>query len=264
MFIDYSTKLFGIIGKNIPYTLSPAIHNYSFEKMGINAVYLAFDIKEEEKFKEIAKGLLEVSEGLNVTIPYKEKIIPLLDGLSKEAEEIGAVNTIFKKRGFNTDYLAVKSLVLEKGIGKVEKSLIFGAGGAAKAAAFALSSLGSEIFIINRTVNKAQELSERLKEKGYSAKVVPSCGFDYDVVVNSTPTPSYIHEECVKGKLAIEFVYSPLYTEFLKRASSKGLKTINGLEILVRQALEAQKIWLGKSLNDKEVVDFLYARKLIR
>ncbi len=262
MFIDYYTKLFGIIGKNISYTLSPAIHNYSFEKLGINAVYLAFDIKDE-KFEEITKGLLEVGEGFNVTIPYKEKIIHLLDDLSEEAEEINAVNTIFKKKGYNTDYLAVKSLVLENKI-KLERSLIFGAGGAAKAAAFALSSLGSDIFIINRTKDKAQELVKRLNEHKYNAKVVDSCNFDYDVVVNSTPNPSYIPDECIKGKLAIEFVYSPLHTEFLRKASLKGLKIINGLEILVRQALEAQKIWLGKSLNDKEVVDFLYARKLIR
>jgi shikimate dehydrogenase len=262
MFIDYSTKLFGIIGNKISYTLSPAIHNYSFEKLGINAVYLAFDI-EEEKFDLVVKGLLEVGEGFNVTIPYKEKIIPLLEGLSKEAEEIGAINTIFRKKGFNTDYLAVKSLVLEKGE-KIEKSLIFGAGGAAKAASFALSSLGSEIFIINRTRDKAQELVNRLTERGYYAKVVESCNFSYDAVVNSTPNPSYIPDECTKGKLAIEFVYSPLNTEFLIKASKKGLRVINGLEILVRQALEAQKIWFGKSLNDKEVVDFLYARKLVR
>lgn len=263
MFIDYNTKLFGIVGSGISYTLSPMIHNFSFEKMGINAVYLVFDV-EQKKFDKVIQGLLEIGEGFNVTIPYKERILQYLDRLDKDAEKIGAVNTISKKIGYNTDFLAVKNLVKEK-IQTISSSLIFGAGGAAKATAFALASLGSQILIINRTPERAKQLVDILKQYGYEAKVISSCKeVDYEVIVNSTPDPSSINEECIKGKLAVEFVYHPLRTSFLEKASIKGLNTINGLEILIVQALEAQKIWFGKSLSYKEVEDYLYARKFIR
>lgn len=265
MFIDYYTKLFGIIGSNISYTLSPTIHNFSFERLGINAVYLVFDIAQD-KFDKVIQGLLEVGEGFNVTIPYKEKVIPYLDRVDKVAEKIGAVNTIHKKVGYNTDFLAVKNLVKEKlQQEKVTSALIFGAGGAAKAAAFALASLGSQILVINRTVDRANKLAENLRQYGYETRVISSCkGINYDVIVNSTPDPSFIPEECIRGKLAIEFVYHPLITQFLEKALSKGMKIINGLEILISQALEAQKIWFGKSLSYKEVEEHLHARKLIR
>ncbi|AWR97645.1 shikimate dehydrogenase [Acidianus sulfidivorans JP7] len=264
MLIDYNTKLYGIIGNNISYTLSPAIHNFSFEKMQINAVYLAFDINQE-KFERVIRGLLEIGEGFNVTIPYKEKIIHNLDDVDNISEMLGAVNTVYKLRGYNTDYKALVTLIKEK-LGKesIESAVIFGAGGAAKAAAFALASYGSEIFIINRSLDRANKLVENLNKNKYKAKVIQSCnGIEYDVIVNATPNPLYIDKECIKGKLAIDFVYHPIITEFLDNSIKKGLKVINGLEILIYQALEAQKIWFGKSLSYEEVVNYLYGRKLI-
>ncbi|EZQ06962.1 shikimate dehydrogenase [Acidianus sp. RZ1] len=263
MFIDYKTKLFAIVGKNISYTLSPAIHNFAFEKMGINGVYLAFDIKDQDKFDKGIEGILEVSEGINITIPYKEKIIPHLNSLDKSSEEIGAVNTVYKERGYNTDYIAVRKLILELSRGKVD-ALVLGAGGAAKAASYAIGSLGGKIYIINRTVDKARNLVSSLTRLGYDATVVKGCDLKFDLVVNATPDPSSFPSECIKGEIALDFVYHPVITPFLKMAMERGLKTIDGLRILVSQAIEAEKIWFGKSINEEEVVNYLYARKLVR
>ena len=258
--INYETKILGVVGENIPYTLSPAIHNFSFQKLGINAVYLAFDIKRED-FDVAFKGLLKLAYGLNVTIPYKEVALKYVKP-SREVERIGALNTIFNGQGFNTDYLAIKSLVLEREVEKIENCTIFGAGGASRATIFALSDLGCSINIINRSLERAEKLALELKEKGISAKVSSSCD-NSDVIVNSTPNPDFVPDQCVKGKLVIDFVYKPVLTSLIKRAEARGIKTINGLEILVRQAMEAEKIWFGKSLDDKEVVNYLYARKLV-
>ncbi|QKQ99467.1 shikimate dehydrogenase [Metallosphaera tengchongensis] len=255
--ISYETKLLGVLGEKISYSLSPLIHNYSFERLGLNALYVIFDLGRE-KFQRALPGLLELTYGLNVTIPYKESVIPYLDSLSPEAERIGAVNTVFQGRGYNTDYLAVKSLVGEK----YGKALILGAGGAAKAASFALAEMGSRILIRNRTRERSQELVDRLARYSLEAEVTDDCRDDYDIVVNTIPDPYSVPLECVKGKVAIEFVYKD--TPFLKLAKERGLRTVTGLEILVRQAMEAEKIWFGKSLDDLQVVNFLNARQLVR
>jgi shikimate dehydrogenase len=100
--INASTKLYGLVGMEISYSLSPAIHNYVFDLLEDNSVYLAFSISED-RFEVAFKGLLEVSSGLNVTIPYKEKVIKYLRKLDPIAERVGAVNTIYMNRGYNTD-----------------------------------------------------------------------------------------------------------------------------------------------------------------
>lgn len=172
------------------------------------------------------------------------------------------MNTIFNDQGYNTDYLAIKSLVIEKGIDKIKNCTIFGAGGASRAAAFALADLGCSINIINRSLERAEKLVSELKEKNVHTMLNMGCD-NSDVIVNSTPNPDFVPDKCVRGKLVIDFVYKPIITSLIKRAEVRRIKTINGLEILVRQAMEAEKIWFGKSLDDEEVVKYLYARKLV-
>jgi shikimate dehydrogenase len=260
--IGYSTKLLGVLGENISYTLSPAIHNYVFERLSIDAVYLAFDLKRE-KFRETIRGLLNLAYGLNVTIPYKEDVIPYLSGLSEEARRVGAVNTVKEGFGHNTDYLAVKQLV-SAAVEGPRVCAVFGAGGAGKAVAVALADLGCEVLIINRTRERALELATRIVELGCRAKVSESCPEDQDVVVNATPNPDIVPDHCVKGRLALDMVYKPLRTSLTVRAERKGMRVINGLQVLVRQALEADRIWFGKSLSDEEVLEYLSARQLVR
>lgn len=260
--VDSNTLLFGVLGEGISYTLSPAIHNFSFHKLGVNGVYLVFDVPRA-KFRALFPSLLEMTSGLNVTVPYKEEVIPFVTGLSPEAEMVGAVNTVNKGLGYNTDYLATKSLVKENVEGG-GRAVLFGAGGAAKAAAFALAELGFTLAVINRTRKRSEELVKRLREAGYRAEVRDHCHGEHRVLVNATPDPTFVPEDCVRGDLVVDFVYKPVETPLIKLASIRGLKVVNGLQLLVRQAMEAEKIWFGTSLSDQEVVGHLYARQLVR
>ncbi len=258
--IDYNTKLYGVLGKKISYTLSPAIHNFSFQTMNINAVYLAFDL-DEEKFDKAMPGLLEVGSGFNVTIPYKERVVKFLDEVDETARKVGAVNTIKGKKGYNTDYLALKEIF--KGRGYYD-TLVFGAGGAAKAVSVAVAEQGVNLYVYDRTKGRGESLVSYLRDMGFRASYVDNCNVNYEVVVNATPDPSFPPDQCIKGRLAVDFVYTPVMTSFLSRAREKGMELVDGLEILVGQALEAQKIWFGRSANKDEVVKYLYARKLVR
>lgn len=259
--IDSTTELYGLIGMNIGYSLSPIIHNYLFEKLGINAVYLTFDVIEE-KFEVGFKGLLEVARGLNVTIPYKERAADLIDELDPTTRKIGAVNTIHAKTGYNTDYLAVKQLVAER-VGRLDgmKCLIIGAGGAAKASSFALAELGGEIYIVNRTRKRAEVLAKRLVDEGYNAHAVDDFDVRPNVLLNAVPNSSYALPYCSWDTLVlvIDLVYTPVNTVIIRQSMDRGVATINGLEVLVRQALLSQSIWQGSDLLylEEEVMNYL-------
>lgn len=261
--INAATKLFGLVGHNISYTLSPAIHNYIFQEAGYNAVYLAFDLSEERFLKTI-NSIIDLCEGFNVTIPYKEKVVEFLNGVDRNAERVGAVNTVHRGYGYNTDYTAIKSLVNER-MGSLENMIcfIYGAGGAAKASAVALGDLGCRLFIVNRTAEKAEHLARKLDSLGYEAYVANQCSANVDVVVNATPNPSFVHDICLSAKLVVELVYAPVETVLVRKARSRGVEVIDGIRVLVRQALEAQKIWSGIEFPEDKVIGYLYARKLI-
>lgn len=257
--IDASTKLYGLVGMGISYTLSPAIHNYIFELSGVNAVYLAFDIADD-RFDTAFKGLQEVAEGLNVTIPYKERALQHIKRLSPLIERIGCINTVHKGEGYNTDYLAVKQLVSERA-GSVDgmKCLVVGAGGAAKASSYALAELGCTIHIMNRTRSRAEELASRLRGYGYDARAIAECEPGYDVLLNATPDPSHIPSKCVGSFLVVDLVYRPVKTPLIRAALERGARVINGLEVLIRQAILAQSIWQGRNLLgvEGEVRDYI-------
>lgn len=264
--IDSSTRLCGLVGMGIGYTLSPTIHNYVFDITGFNAVYLAFDIPENI-FDRSAAGLIEIALGLNVTIPYKEKIMRHIEKTDPTVSKIGAVNTIYNKTGYNTDYLAIKQLV-EKRIGRLSgsKCLVVGAGGAAKAASYALGDLGCNVYIINRTRSRAEELAERMKSHGYNAEVIDECSsLKYDVILNATPNPSSIPQSCIRGIAAIDLVYRPVKTHLIEVAERNKMITIDGLQVLVKQALLSQSIWQQRDLTslEDEVVRHLYAGKYV-
>lgn len=132
-----------------------------------------------------------------------------------------------------------------------------------RASIYALLKLGCEVYVINRSLERAQSLEKDFKEFGYDIKIISSCK-PGDIIVNATPNSSYVPDECIKGKLVVDLVYNPVKTPLILKAEKTGIRSINGLEILVRQAMEAERIWFGKSLSDEEVVKFLYARKLVR
>lgn len=239
----------GLVGKNIGYSFSRNYFTQKFTKEGINHAfsYENFDIPSIQDFPEIIRNNPELI-GLNVTIPYKEAIIPFLDELSENAKQIGAVNTIKifpngKLLGDNTDYFGfIKSLQpLLKSHHK--KALILGTGGAAKAVAFGLHQLGIDFTFVSRIVNENTMGYEDLDEKTMT---------DFQIIINGTPLGTFPNTEVYpdipyqylnNNHIVYDLIYNPEKTTFLNNAAEKGAVIKNGHEMLVLQAEKAWEIW---------------------
>ena len=236
---------FGLIGRNISYSFSKKYFEQKFQKLLLNNYsYEIFDIENLDNISEIFKT--ENLRGLNVTIPYKEKIIPFIDELSEEALEIGAINCISikngKTKGYNTDAFGFeKTLLLHKK--EFQKTaIILGNGGAAKAIQFVLKKNNIPYITVSRTTEiNYENLSEKLVKENL-------------IIIQCTPVGTFPNvEDCVKfpfeaiteNHLIIDLIYNPEYSKFIKKASEKGAKTANGLYMLEQQAEKAWEIWNG-------------------
>ncbi|MCK8817472.1 shikimate dehydrogenase [Natroniella sulfidigena] len=287
--INSSTKLVGLLGDPVEHSKSPLMHNAVLEKLGLNYRYLAFQVKSEE-VKEALEGIRALGiKGVNVTIPHKEAVINNLDDLSKEAELIGAVNTIENKEGrligHNTDGQGfVRALAEEVGFSaQGKKILIIGAGGAAKAVAFQLGLEGAdELYVANRTFETAANLASNLEEKLNLSKVealrleeeylknnLPKL----DLIVDTTPIGMYpqidvepvIGDELIeKASLVTDLVYNPVETVLLKRAKKLGVKTVSGLGMLIYQGAIAFEIWTGQEADVETMKDAILSQLEIR
>lgn len=235
-------RTFGLIGKSLEHSFSSQYFNEKFFKEGItDTQYLNFELKDISEFKQlIEKNKLS---GLNITIPYKESIIPFLDELNEEAQEIGAVNTIQfsngKTIGHNTDHIgftnSIKPLLEDR-----NKAIILGDGGAAKAIKYALKKLNIEYKTINR--NTSFDYLDITKQiTGY-----------YTIIINTTPVGSYPnindfpkipYEYLNQNYLLFDLIYNPNETKFLAYGKAKNAQTKNGLEMLQLQAEESWNIW---------------------
>jgi len=241
-------KTFGLVGRNISYSFSAGYFKKKFEKLGLeNHTYRNFDIDDIDELPYLIKNTKNLA-GLNVTIPYKEEVLPLLSKLSKNAKVIGAVNTIVltkkgKLKGYNTDYFGFKKSLQPLLKKRHKKALILGTGGAAKAVAFALRKLKIEYDFVSRSGNEEYYGYTDLNSKIFSK---------YLIIINTTPTGTFPNvEECpaldymlfTKKHIAYDLVYNPEETRFLREAKARGAKTINGYKMLVYQAERAWKIW---------------------
>ena len=241
-------KRFGLLGRNINYSFSRGYFTEKFEKEKLaGCTYENFDIPTIESFLEIIKNNEHLS-GMNVTIPYKESVMPFLDKLSKKATKIGAVNTIKftkkgKLKGYNTDYYGFqKSLepLLEP---HHKKALILGTGGASKGVAFALDELDIPYTFVSREA----------KENAIDYTRINATTFDnYQIIINSTPVgtspnvdafPLIPYEFFTEKHIAYDLIYNPAETQFLKKAKQHGAQIKNGLDMLIFQAEKAWKIW---------------------
>ncbi|MBO8173771.1 MAG: shikimate dehydrogenase [Thermococcus sp.] len=251
--INAKTKLYGLIGKPVEHSLSPAIHNALFKKYNINAVYLAFEVNDLDS---AVKGVRALGiSGLNVTMPHKEQILEFLDGLSEEAKAIGSVNTIVNREGkligYNTDGIgALKAL---KRFTEVENKniLVLGAGGAGKAIAYTLSRL-AKVVVLNRTERKAKELEKfGVKGEKLSKESLEHYLSWADIVINATSLgmnedKSPIPKKLLRENLVVfDIVYFPLETKLLREAREVGCLTIDGLWMLIYQGAESFKLWTG-------------------
>jgi len=250
---------FAVIGKGIRgKSASPAMHTASFKALGIDAVYVALDVPREELgcFAQLARLNFR---GFNITIPHKEEIVKYLDALAAEARAVGAVNTVLVERnllvGYNTDALAVYNLAGD--YIKGADVLIIGAGGAARAAAFAaVKAEARRIYIMNRTAERAEALAKEFGEKFSREASAVKWGEapPADVVINATPIHDQLLANLSKAALYVEFVYTPTpRTRMVQEAEKRGVKVIDGVSLLVEQGALAERIWLGVE-PDREVM----------
>jgi shikimate dehydrogenase len=267
--IDAKTKVIGLIGHPVEHSFSPIMHNAAFKDKGLNYVYVAFDVLPEN-LKYVIDGAKALGiVGFNVTIPHKIEIMKYLEEIDRDAQLIGAVNTIKIENGraigYNTDGIGARK-ALEEEIGKVKDKniIIYGAGGAARAVAFELAK-NNNIIIANRTIEKAEKLAKEIAEKlgkefGREVKF-DSLDADLegvDIVINATPIGMYPNvnvEPIVKADklredmVVMDLIYNPLETVLLKEAKKVGAKAINGLGMLIYQGAIAFKIWTGVEPN---------------
>lgn len=272
--ISQNTKLIGVIGHPIKHSYSPFIQNMSFDLKGLDYVYLAFDVLPSN-LKSTLKGMIAMDiKGMNVTIPHKEKIIQHMHNLSEEASVIGAANTIVNENGrlsgYNTDvHGIIQSLDNHKEKIAGSEVSVFGSGGAARAAIFALIRhfKVKKINIINRTPEKAESLSEYFKAKMLFEEfeihdLMPPDLIDVlkrsDLIINSSSigmspeiddSPTKIEESFHSDQIVFDIVYNPLHTKFLQIASSQGATIINGLKMFVEQAGRSFELWTGETVD---------------
>lgn len=240
-------KIFGLVGRNIGYSFSKKYFTEKFQKQELkNFRYENFDIQSIEELPVIignTKGL----RGLNVTIPYKEEVIPLLSKLSKTARIIGAVNTIAitKKglKGYNTDHYGFKKALKPLLKEHHQRALILGTGGASKAVAYALRSLQIDYDFVSRNATDTIYSYDQLDEAIFS---------EYQIIINTTPLGTFPDtDECppisyryfTEKHIAFDLVYNPENTKFMQLAKAHGAVVKNGYEMLVYQAEKAWKIW---------------------
>lgn len=239
---------FGLLGRQISYSFSKAHFTKKFENEGLPYTYENFDIDTISEFPLVLKnnpGLV----GLNVTIPYKEQIIPFLNNLDLKAKEIGAVNTITisksgKLTGYNSDYYGFKKSIEPYLKPHHKNALILGTGGASKAVAYTLKELNINHEYVSRTSN-------RLAKFTYS-DLTESIINSHTIIINCTPVgthpninnyPNIPFNGISKDHLLYDLIYNPLQTKFLALGESKGAFTCNGLKMLELQAEKAWEIW---------------------
>ena len=242
---------YGLLGYPLGHSFSKNYFNQKFEAEKINAEYLNFEIPNIKNIKEVLKENPDL-RGLNVTIPYKEQVIPFLDELDKDASVIGAVNVIkfakgmFGKQkliGFNSDIIGFKQSIAPLLTPKHRKALILGTGGASKAVFHGLKQLGVGSTLVSR---KEKEFCITYEE------ITPEIMKSYTVIVNTTPLgmypninscPNIPYDLLTPDHLLYDLLYNPDETLFMKKGKEKGAVVKNGLEMLLIQAFASWEIW---------------------
>jgi shikimate dehydrogenase len=252
--IDGHTKIFGILGRPVAHSLSPAMHNAAFRHLGINAVYVAFPVTELAPAVAGLRGL--GIGGVSVTIPFKEEIIPLIDELDPQAAKIGAVNTVVNRdgrlTGYNTDWLGAVTALTAKISLKGRHVLILGAGGASRAIAFGIIHAGGRVSLTDVDAPRAAAMAGDLGAAALPPEALETC--PATILVNATPvgmTPDVngipISPDLLgRFEVVMDIVYQPLQTRLLREAQARGVAAIDGLQMLIRQATAQFELWTGR------------------
>lgn len=251
-----------LIGGKLSHSYSAIIHNLFFELTGISGTYEIDEVEAEEKLEEKMNFFeRERYTGINITIPYKQSILSHVDEYSSEVGILKASNTVHfingKRKAYNTDYFGFKRTLEINGVNPLKsKWLVLGYGGGAKSVIAVLKDMGAAEVNIASTSKSGEGIisySEISELKGYAG------------VVNTTPVGMYpkvnaspISKDVLKNfNTAVDIVYNPLETKFLKDARLMGLKTVSGLYMLAAQAVKAQEIWNNREFSD-DVIDYIY------
>lgn len=265
--LTHRTAIYGLIGDPVTQSVSDETHNSLMATYGIDAVYIKIQVKPEElsDFLQYAKQLS--FQGLSVTMPLKEKVIPMLDEIDPHAQEIGAVNTLYfhngKICGFNTDGIGALNAIEREYPVKGKRIVMIGSGGAAKAIAYEAHQRGGLLTIVNRDVEKAHQLAQRLEGISKGLDEMRACvATGYDILINCTPVPLPIDvDDILPQAVAMDITTKPKETMFLKHAMKKGCQIIFGYRMFVEQALGQFHIWFknrfdiqeGRKVLEKEV-----------
>ncbi len=280
--ITSHTKILGVIGHPIEHSMSPIMWNPALQELGLDYIYVAFDVHPDNLEKAmIGIRTLEI-EGINVTLPHKKTILRYIDKVDPLALKIGAINTIKNEEGVlkarNTDAGGAKKSLLESGLNISGKNiLILGAGGVSRAIAHILAEEADKIILIDLIEKRAKQLANEIKDslkidiegnlsnKENIEKYVKKT----DVLINATPIGMYprVDETPVPKDLlhddlfVFDVVYNPLETKLMKQAAEIGCKTLGGLDMLINQGILAFEWWLdkkpNKNLMKNTIIEFL-------
>ncbi len=248
-----NNEIYGVIGFPVGHSLSPVMHNAAFKASGIRAFYKVFETEEPDDIIRNMSGL--GISGLSVTIPYKSRLLALLDYVSPEAARIGAVNTILNRggrlEGFNTDAEGFLAALKQGGVLGPCRVLILGSGGSARAIAFSLVSMGFKITIASRNEETGVVLARDLG--CCFAPLSKIHMMEAELLINTTPVGMApdnalcpVPPVCLKkGMTVFDIIYNPLRTRLMELAEEAGCQTIGGLEMFIRQGASQFALWTG-------------------
>jgi 3-dehydroquinate dehydratase/shikimate dehydrogenase len=260
--LDHATRVFGVAGNPIAHSLSPLMQNTALRRENVNAILLPLKVRKLSDLLTLVREL--PLAGVAVTMPLKQEVLPHLANSDPLTSRIGACNTLRTGAdgmlyGFNTDVAGVVRPLEKRLKLKGARIAVLGAGGAARAAVFGLVAQGAEIFIVNRTHEKAQALAKEAKAKALKHEQFSRSRFD--VLINTTPCGMAgnaqalpIEENELNAGLVFDMVYNPLETPLLKLAKERGIPTIGGLEMFVQQGARQFEIWTGKPAPEAEML----------
>jgi shikimate dehydrogenase len=270
LIIDGNTQLFGLIGWPVVHSFSPAMHNAAAAALGLNLVYLPLPVAPEQ-LRDALHGLVALGfHGVNVTVPYKEAVLPYLDAVYPAARVIGAVNTVVigdgPLTGFNTDWSGFLADLESHRLALYGRDcLVLGAGGAARAVVYGLLRRGARVTVLARRPEQAERLTAELGA-AFPQALPPPAGrldsaaataahLDEPIIINTTPlgmagvnethSPWPDDAPFPRGAFIYDLVYNPRQTRFMAQAQADGRRAANGLGMLVRQAVEAFEVMTG-------------------
>lgn len=271
--INGLTRTCGLIGNPVEHTLSPMIHNYLAQQMDVNMVYVPF-LVEQGRLEDAIKGAYGLHIlGCNVTVPYKNDVIPYLAQIDELAAKMGSVNTLVRVdggyKGYNTDMTGLYRAMSSDGVSiQGEQVIVLGAGGVGRAVAFMCAAKGAaHVWLLNRTVEKADEVAKEVNLAEGRSCVETLAMSDYDkladekyLVIQSTSVGLYPHvEDAVitdpafyhKVKAGYDLIYRPWETRFMQLVKEQGAPAYNGLKMLLYQGIEAFELWNQCKIEDE-------------